>query len=240
MAYEYDQEGNLVEVPNFSWVNNNVEPLKITVTKPQPAWVDATPGPLVNPDATPAEIAAYRLAKSVRRFDDSPQEKIIIPEQPKRPSYIMEPDLQERQGGMHLPVGLMQDDGGRFYYADDPSKTIPMVPRPGLLPIARTPDGLTFAMPKLLDLVGNVAGNVGGPLRVPAKAGEMVLGAGMVRKAEPITLDAFHGTNKDLNNLKSSTSGEFGPGVYLGDYADTAYMLGPRMGMVGTHLCRYC
>lgn len=177
----YNDDGSVYDdgQPNFSWVENNVEPLKLTVTKPPPAWVDATPAPMLNPDSSPAEIAAYRTQQSVKRPDRGPQEKIIIPEQDKRPSYIMEPDLQELQGGQHFPPGLMQDDSGRLYYQDDPTKTVPMVQRPGLLPLARTPDGVKLVMPKLLDVASNVMGNVGG--KVTAKAGEMVLGSGVVR-----------------------------------------------------------
>lgn len=180
MTLVYDENGKIVDDPNFAWVDNNVEPLKLTVYKNPPQWVDPSPTPLVNPDASPADIAAYRLAKSVKHDSRLPVEETIIPKQPKRPSYVMEPDLQEAQGGMHLPPGLMQEDSGRFYYQDDPTKTIPMVRRPGLLPIANTPDGLVPVMPKLLDVASNVMGNVAGG-KVAAKAGEMVLGSGMVK-----------------------------------------------------------
>ena len=44
-----------------------------------------------------------------------------------RPSYIIEPDLQEAQGGMHLPEGLMQNDLGQYYYGDT-GQVVPMVP----------------------------------------------------------------------------------------------------------------
>lgn len=199
---KYDEQGNIYDdgQPNFSWVDNNVEPLKITVNKRTPEWVDATPQPLLNPDASPADIAAYRLNKSVKRDNPLPVQDVIIPEQPQRPSYIMEPDLQEAQGGMHFPPGLMQDDAGRFYYADDPTKTVPMVKRPGLLPIASTPEGPKLVMPKLLDLASNVISG-GVAAKVPLKAGEMALGSGAMRtvqQAEPF----YSALEKAVQNAK--------------------------------------
>lgn len=171
--------------PDFSWVEQNVEPLKITVTKQKPQWVDDSPEPLQNPEATPAEIAAYRTAKSVQR-DKQPVNddrfKAFGPANSNHPSYIMEPDLLETQQGMEFPEGLHQRDDGTFFYLDTPSQTVPMVRRPGILPIAATPEGLKFVTPKLLDLVGNVMGNVGGAASVPTKAGEMVLGSGIVKQ----------------------------------------------------------
>jgi hypothetical protein len=145
---------------------------------PIPDWVET-------PDSSPADVAAYRVARGVKHSNPLPVQDdrgspFSGPADPARPSYIMEPDLQEAQGGMHLPPGLMQEDSGRFYYQDDPAKTVPVVQRPGLVPLANTPEGYKFVMPKLLDLVGNVTGNVAAP-RVAAKAGEMVLGSGMVK-----------------------------------------------------------
>lgn len=149
-------------------------------------WTNQTPAVLQNPDASPADIAAFRTARSVKRSNPLPVEddrsSWLGPANPERPSYLMAPDLQEAQGGSHLPAGLMQEDSGRFYYADNPDVTVPVVPRPGLLPIANTPEGFKFAVPKLLDIVGNVMGNVAAP-KVAAKAGEMVLGSGMVKTA---------------------------------------------------------
>lgn len=158
------------------------EPLRFTVTK-QP-WVDETPSVLQNPDSPPADIAAYRTSRAVKRANSLPVaddrgSPFSGPADPARPSYIMEPSLEEAQGGMHLPSGLMQEDSGRLYYDDAPDKTVPMVRRPNLVPVTYTPEGLKFVVPKALDIVGNVMGNVGG--KVLAKPGEMVLGSGVVR-----------------------------------------------------------
>lgn len=195
-------------------------PLPVDRAAPLP-WVDTTPPVLQNPDATANDIAAFRLARSVKGnalpvLDD--RWGWLGPNNPSRPSYIMEPDLQETQGGMHLPEGLVQNEDGRFYYKDDPNTNIPMVRRPGLLPIANTPEGFKFAVPKLLDIVGNVMGNVGGPLKVATKGSEVVLGSGMVRNSKMVDefpTQAFHGTSKP--GFEKFTNPD--PGQYMPDRA---------------------
>lgn len=188
-----------------------------------PSWVDTTPQPLQNPDASPAEIAAYRTARAVKGHglpvaDD--RYSWLGPKDAVRPSYIMEPTLEEAQGGMTLPTGLMQRDDGTFYYADT-GQNVPVVRRPGVLPIANTPEGFKFATPKLLDLVGNVMGNVGGPLKVATKGNEMVLGAGMVRKMPEWEIkgfegqDWFHGTTHEFEKFSKAKGN---PENHLGQY----------------------
>lgn len=164
MALAYNDDGSLYDDGNPLPVDP--APLAITVTK------------------TPFEQAAERVTQSVKHRQPLPVDddrfKAFGPANPERPSYVMEPDLLETQGGQHLPAGLMQADDGRLYYQDQPDLTVPVVRRPGLLPIARTPEGIKFAVPRLLDLLGNVMGNVAAP-KIAAKAGEAVLGSGMVR-----------------------------------------------------------
>lgn len=108
------------------------------------------------------------------------------PEQPqlkslKRQNWFMEPDLQGYQmGHPDLPPGAQLDESGAFY--PDTGERLAMVRRPGVLPIAATPDekGYTFVMPKLADLAGYIMGG-----SVPLKGAEVALGAGAIRRAAP-------------------------------------------------------
>lgn len=100
------------------------------------------------------------------------------PDEPGAPNYLMSPDLLEAQQGQTLPTGIAVNDAG-IPFNKETGAEIPTVSRPNVLPIAKTPDGYTLAMPKMLDLAGNIMGGVAG---VPAKAGEVVLGSGAVRK----------------------------------------------------------
>lgn len=100
------------------------------------------------------------------------------PDEPGAPNYLMAPDLLETQQGQTLPTGIAVNDAG-IPFNKETGAEIPTVSRPSVLPIAKTPDGYTLAMPKMLDLAGNI---MGGVASVPAKAGEVVLGSGAVRK----------------------------------------------------------
>lgn len=129
----------------------------------------------------PFSIAAKRIRSSVIRSTPEPQLPIQGKQQPT--TYIIEPDLMESQTGkMNLPNDVAFDDAG-FAYNTVTGNPVQIVRRPNVLPIARTPDGFTPVMPKMLDIVGNVMGNVGGLAggKVAANAGEMVLGSGVVR-----------------------------------------------------------
>lgn len=153
-------------------------------------WVRASsPLPIANPDASPADVAAFRTAHSVKHSnplpvadDRSALNQYFGPVNPEAPSYLVEPDLQEAQGGLQLPSNMYQEAGGGVYF-NDTNEPVPMVGRPGVLPIAMTPEGVKVVMPKMLDIVGNVMGNVAAP-KVAAKVGEMVLGSGAVRTAQ--------------------------------------------------------
>jgi hypothetical protein len=96
---------------------------------------------------------------------------------------MMEPDLQGYQSGnVELPEGAVLNDAGQPVYADT-GKPLDVIRRPGLIPFARTPDGIQPVMPKTLDLLSNVMSPLAAG-RVPVKAGEMVLGSGAVRTAK--------------------------------------------------------
>ena len=108
-----------------------------------------------------------------------PMPQLPVQGKPAPTTYIMEPDLVEAQTGQqHLPDDVTFDDAG-FAYNKITGNPVKIVRRPNVLPIARTPEGFTLAMPKVLDVVGNVMGGVAG---APVKAGEVLLGSGAVRK----------------------------------------------------------
>ena len=129
----------------------------------------------------PFSIAAKRICSSVIRSAPEPQLPIQGKQQPT--TYIIEPDLMEAQTGkMNLPNDVAFDDAG-FAYNTVTGNPVQIVRRPNVLPIARTPDGFTFAMPKILDAASNIVGGVAAPA-VATKAGEVVLGSGAVRTAQ--------------------------------------------------------
>ena len=126
----------------------------------------------------PFSIAAKRIRSSVIRSTPEPQLPIQGKQQPT--TYIIEPDLMESQTGkMNLPNDVAFDDAG-FAYNTVTGNPVQIVRRPNVLPIAKTPDGFTPVMPKVLDIVGNVMSPLAAG-RVPVKAGEVVLGSGAVR-----------------------------------------------------------
>lgn len=126
----------------------------------------------------PFSIAAKRIRSSVIRSTPEPQLPIQGKQQPT--TYIIEPDLVETQTGkVHTPPDVSFDDAG-FAYNNVTGEPVQIIRRPNVLPVARTPDGFTFAMPKILDAAGNIVGGVAAPA-VATKAGEVVLGSGAVR-----------------------------------------------------------
>jgi hypothetical protein len=131
-------------------------------------------------DEDPFIRAAERLRRGVKGRQQLPAQDAATPEGP--PNYIMEPDLLETQQGMSLPTGIAFNDAGIPFNLKT-GKEVPIIPRPKVLPIAKTPDGYTFAMPKMLDVAGNVMGGVAG---APVKGAEVLLGSGAVRKVPEI------------------------------------------------------
>ena len=132
----------------------------------------------IDTDDDAFSVAARRIANSVRRPNADLQ--LPVQSQPQPTTYIIEPDLMETQtGNMHLPQDVAFDDVGNPYNTIT-GKPVKVVRRPNVLPIAKTPEGFTFAMPKMLDIAGNVMSPLAAG-RVPVKAGEVVLGSGAVR-----------------------------------------------------------
>jgi len=131
----------------------------------------------VEPDEAFLNDPFARAAERMRKATFRPSLPIEGMEKP----YVMDQDLlQAQQGTASLPPGVALNDAG-IPFNIQTGEEVPTVRRPSVLPIARTPDGLTFAMPKMLDAFGNIMGNVGGVAKVAAKPGEMVLGSGLVK-----------------------------------------------------------
>ncbi len=224
MAYDQEQadyftnQGLVLNPEGTEWV-------KPASTLP----VDAIPDAGYQPDI--AARAAYQTSRSVTGKEKLPvaddRGHPFGPINPEAPSYLVEPDLQEAQQGMTLPQNMYQDAGGGIFF-NGGQEPVPVAKRPGLLPVTMTPEGLKFVMPRMMDIASNVMGNVGGPLKVPAKAGEMVLGSGMVRKAldnlgNPLTdyhgnpiklnengkLELYHRTNDMANKDEIYRTGKF-------------------------------
>lgn len=156
---------------------------------------------------------------------NTPEDIILPPKLPvqnqyKPTTYIIEPDLMEATTKPNVPDDVGFDDAG-FPYNKITGQPVQVIRRPNMLPIAPTPDGYTFAMPKMLDVVGNVMGNVGGLAggKIAAKPGEVVLGSGAVSKMKEApslkikldTLDNYLNANnipfkKDTSKVPNSLS----------------------------------
>ena len=131
--------------------------------------------PRINVSADPLNLASDPATQVY-------QAKLPIKDAPKPTTYIMEPDLVETQiGKVHTPPDVSFDDAG-FAYNNVTGEPVKIIRRPDILPIARTPDGYTFAMPKIWDAASNIVGGVAAPA-VATKAGEVVLGSGAVKTA---------------------------------------------------------
>lgn len=141
------------------------------------------------------------------------------------PGWMMEPDLQSQQSGnIELPPGAKLNDANQPFYPDT-GKLIDVIKRPGLLPIASTPDGPQFVMPKLLDLASNVMSPLAAG-RVPVKAGEMVLGSGAVRTRNVPPADAVYWHGSASGDLRGGTSG-----LHLGTLPQATTALEARIGI---------
>ena len=99
------------------------------------------------------------------------------PPMPRKPkTWVMEPDLINTQMGNWGP-GVTTDDQGNPI-SEETGQPLKVVRRPGVLPIAKTPDGYTMTTPKMLDLASYI---IGGPVKLAP--GETAFGSGMIKKA---------------------------------------------------------
>jgi hypothetical protein len=103
-----------------------------------------------------------------------------------RPNWMIEPDYQGTLTG-ELPPGVVPSTNERDQRPvyQDTGEPLTMIPRPGVLPFVKTPDGYQMVMPKLADLASYVMGG-----SVPLKGAEVALGAGMVRRPVQAAADA--------------------------------------------------
>ncbi len=76
-----------------------------------------------------------------------------------------------------------------------------------------------------------------------AERGALGMAGGKIGRAgpkppEPISMDVYHGTTKNIDQLIPSKGGEFGPGVYLADTPEMASYFGGRNGSEGLNIIR--
>lgn len=91
--------------------------------------------------------------------------------------YPMSPDLTQTQMGQQdVPEGFAVNDAGEIFNKQT-GAVLPQTQRPSVIPATRDPGGqLQLAMPKVLDIVGNMMGGVAAPVEGTA------LGAGLVSR----------------------------------------------------------
>jgi hypothetical protein len=207
----------------------------------------------------PFERAALRQRRGVGSERGLNQRAVSAPEDTsgvaEKVDWMLEPMLEQQQKGEFVPEGrspdeLAVDEFGRLIdkHSFEPIK---MIERPGMLPLVKTPKGVEFAMPKVLDVAGYLGGGWGA--KVPVRGAETVLGAGLVRPAK-IGPDipseagyAYHATNveraKDIakHGLKTHRPWQFtdqgawpdgsvDPRSYFTPNAGSAWQFAPEEG----------
>lgn len=122
------------------------------------------------PEDNPVDTAPVASTEGVPSYDPAQ-----APPPPSKP-VVMEPDLQSLQTGQQdVPEGYAVNDAGEVFNKQT-GEVIQQTRRPNVLPLTKTPEGQPeFAMPKMLD----IAGNLGGGWSVPVAGAEKILGAGM-------------------------------------------------------------
>jgi hypothetical protein len=115
------------------------------------------------------------------------------PDNRDRPSYMMEPMLWDQlEGGIpreSLPKEAYSDENGVVRYRDT-GQPVPIVKRPGLLPLVSTPEGVRAALPRLIDWLLFAGGGASGTLPAPKtiRVGSQAAGA---RAARPPVNEVF-------------------------------------------------
>lgn len=192
MAFQTDSNGNIYD-------DGQPSPEQITVSKLPVNYNDDSGGgntpQWVNLDNSQFDQSAFDTA--AQRLKRGASHRLKLPVNDDRynllpsenPTYMVQPDLQDTQSGnVPLPPGAVLNDANQPVWAAT-GEPVPVVPRPGLIPLVRTPEGVKLAMPKLLDLASNIIGG-GAAAKVPVKAGEMVLGSGIARTTEEVAKKA--------------------------------------------------
>ena len=164
----------------------SVEPTAAAMRRYDPDWRDDLAA-LVTSDP---QLSSRRMEPgSISRSSAlGPWNIFVGPENPDRPSYMMEPTLQEQQeGGIaheRLPKETYGDDYGVVRYRDT-GQPVPIVARPGLLPLVGTPEGVKVALPRLIDLLLQAGGGASAPAQAP-KAVRVGAQAAGGRAARPV------------------------------------------------------
>jgi hypothetical protein len=104
------------------------------------------------------ESAARKIAGGI---EGKPYEP--TPPSTEGKTWIMEPGLEAVQSGyaepfFHLPENTAVNDAGEIFNKET-GKPLSIVRRPNVIPLVKTPDGIQWAMPKMLELAGNVMNN---------------------------------------------------------------------------------
>ena len=108
-------------------------------------------------------------------------QQVVPPNKLVEPETRMQPDMLQAAMGLQPEAGTYIDELGRVY-SKETNKLIPEARRPNVIPLTRNPNNeLEFAMPRALDIVGNVMGGVVAPVKTAD--GAMIMGAGPIRKA---------------------------------------------------------
>ena len=149
---------------------------QITINRPSPE-------PKIDENIAAAQQAREAAAEKTSKKYPMGRAYEATPPSNENKTWMMEPDLQESQTG-ELPHGVSMNDAGQPVNQET-GEPLKVIPRPGMSPIASTPDGPRWTMPKAMDLFGNAMPATAGSMLargVPTKAGEMVLGAGGIKK----------------------------------------------------------
>jgi hypothetical protein len=119
------------------------------------------------------------------------------PYEPTPPStegktWMMEPGKYAVQSGNYeMPPNVRLNDADIPYNVET-GKELQMVRRPSVLPLTRTPDGVQWAMPKVVELAGDIVNPLAVTKGVALNPGEFALGSGPI-KSDP---KLWHGISK--------------------------------------------
>jgi len=166
-------EGGGTDVPFNEWdaVPRNAEGIpQIRIEKP----------PVNEADEAQAarEAAAARIAGNVRGAPYEP-----TPPSTEGKTWMMEPGKEAVQSGNYeMPPNVRLNDAGIPYNVET-GEELQMARRPNVLPLTRTPDGVEWAMPKAVELAGDIVNPLAVTKGVALNPGEFALGSGPIKRA---------------------------------------------------------
>lgn len=126
------------------------------------------------------EAAAARVAGKVRGAPYEP-----TPPSTEGKTWMMEPGKEAVQSGNYentLPPNVRLNDAGIPYNVET-GEELKMVRRPSVLPLTRTPDGVQWAVPKIVELAGDIVNPLAVTKGLRLKPGEFALGSGPIKRA---------------------------------------------------------